>query len=427
MFRPGALAIAAVLCGAAPLFSYSVLTHEAIIDAAWDPTIKPLLLYRFPQTAPEALVKAHAYAYGGAIVADMGYYPFGSHQFSDLLHYVRPNAFVINLIQEAADVNEYAFALGSLAHYIADIDGHSIGVNRAVPLLYPKLRARYGDVVAYEDDPGAHIKVEFGFDVAQVARGNYAPKTYHDFIGFEVAKEALERAFLKTYGFEMKELFLSEDLALGTFRHSVSKTIPDLTMVAWQLNKDQLMKDKPGLTRRKFVYTLSRAEYRKEWGNEYRRPGIGSRILAFFLHLIPRVGPFKALSFKPLTPQAETLVEKSFNATMAGYRKLLDESAKPNFTIADDNLDTGRPARPGAYRMADQAYAKLVERLAGKGFARVGPELRAAILRFYSDPEAPIATKADFDEWIKLNAALERLRTAAPQAQAGDDPAPRAR
>lgn len=334
---------------------------------------------------------------------------------------------MINLIHEAADVNEYAFALGSLAHYVADIDGHSIGVNRAVPLLYPKLRARYGETVPYENDPGAHIKVEFGFDVSQVARGNYAPQAYHDFIGFEVAKEVLERAFLKTYGFEMKELFLSEDLALGTFRHSVSKTIPDLTMVAWQLKKDQLMKDKPGLTRRKFVYTLSRAAYRKEWGNEYRRPGIGSRMVAFFLHLIPRIGPFKALSFKALTPQAETLVEKSFNATMSGYRKLLDESGKPDFTLEDENLDTGRPARPGAYRMADRAYAKLVERLAGKGFAGVPPELRAAILRFYSDPKAPFATKADFSEWVKLNAALERLRTEAPPAQSGDDPAPRVR
>jgi hypothetical protein len=426
VFRPGALAITALLC-ATPLFSYSVLTHEAIIDAAWDPAIKPLLLNRFPQTTAEALVQAHAYAYGGAIVADMGYYPFGSHQFSDLLHYVRPNAFVINLIHDAGDANEYAFALGCLAHYIADIDGHSIGVNRAVPLVYPKLRARYEEVVPYEDDPAAHIKVEFGFDVSQVERGNYAPKAYHDFIGFEVAKEALERAFVKTYGFEMKELFLSEDLALGTFRHSVSKTIPDLTMVAWQLNKDQLMKDKPGLTRRKFVYTLSRAEYRKEWGNEYRRPGIGSRILAFFLHLIPQVGPFKALSFKPLTPEAETLVEKSFNATMSGYRKLLDACAKPDFTLSDENLDTGQPVRPGAYRMADRAYAKLVERLAGKGFAGVSPELRAAILRFYSDPKAPFATKADFSEWVKLNAALERLRTEAAPAQVGDDPAPRVR
>jgi len=426
VLRPCALALAALLC-ATPAFSYSVLTHEAIIDAAWDPAIRLLLLRRFPHTISDALMKAHAYAYGGAIVADMGYYPFGSRQFSDLLHYVRPNAFVINLIHEAADVNEYAFALGCLAHYIADIDGHSIGVNRAVPMLYPKLRARYGPSVPYENDPGAHIKVEFGFDVSQIARGNYAPKAYHDFIGFEVAKDVLERAFLKTYGFEMKDLFLSEDLALGTFRHSVSKTIPDLTMVAWQLNKDRLTKDKPGLTRRKFVYTLSRAQYRKEWGNQYQQPGIGSRILAFFLRLIPRFGPFTALSFKPLTAQAETQVEASFNATMSAYRKLLDESSKPDFRLGDDNLDTGQPVRPGAYRMADQAYAKLLERLADKDFAGVPAELRAAILRFYSDPEAPVATKADVSAWRKLNAALQRLRTAPPAASSADNPAPQLR
>jgi hypothetical protein len=412
VLRRSALALAALLWSVAPSFAYSVLTHEAIIDAAWEPAIQPLLLKRFPRATKDDLVKAHAYSYGGAIVADMGYYPFGNRHFSDLLHYVRPNEFVSNLILQSGSLNDYAFGLGSLAHYIADIDGHSIGVNRAVPLVYSQLHEKYGDVVTYEDNPAAHIKVEFGFDVEQVARGNYAPQAYHDFIGFEVAREALEKAFLLTYGFEMKELFLSEDLALGTFRHSVSTTIPHMTMVAWELKKDELVNSKPGVTQRKFVYTLSNTAYRKEWGNEYRRPGIGSRILAFFLRLIPRFGPFKSLSFKPLTPAAQTLVEKSFNSTMDGYSKLLASEA--DLKLPEDNLDTGKPVRPGAYHMADDAYAKLVERLAKKAFAGIPPELRADILRFYSDPAAPISTRQNSSEWAKLSEDLERLRAAGP-------------
>src|SRR5258708_7236003 len=178
---------------------YSVLTHEAIIDSAWNDSIKPVLLKRFPHTTPEQLSEAHAYAYGGAIIQDMGYYPFGSKFFTDLVHYVRSGDFVEAMLSEAQDVNEYAFALGALSHYEADNEGHPIAVNRSVPILYPKLRAKYGDRVTYVEDPAAHLKTEFGFDVVQVARGRYRSEDYHDFIGFKVAKPVLERAFKATY------------------------------------------------------------------------------------------------------------------------------------------------------------------------------------------------------------------------------------
>jgi hypothetical protein len=195
-----------LLC-AISLSAYSVLTHEAIIDGVWDQNIKPLLLQRFPQTTPEQLLETHSYAYGGCIIQDMGYHPFGNKTFSDLTHYIRTGDFVEALISESQDVNEYAFALGSLAHYSADNHGHPIAVNKTVPILFPKLRRKFGDTVTYEDDPVAHIKTEFGFDVVQVAHGLYAPQAYHDFIGFNVAKPLLERAFEKTYGITMKDVF----------------------------------------------------------------------------------------------------------------------------------------------------------------------------------------------------------------------------
>jgi hypothetical protein len=394
-------------------YSYSVLTHEAIIDASWEQGIEPLLTRRFPQTTPEDLVKAHAYAYGGAIIADMGYYPFGSHFFTNLVHYVRGNHFVANLVAESRDVNEYAFALGAMAHYVADIEGHSAGVNHAVPKVYPKLASEYGPVVTYEDKPSAHLKVEFGFDVAQVAQRHYAPKAYHDFIGFEVSKPLLERAFLRTYGFDLHELFLSEDLALGTFRHAVSATIPNMTRVAWEEKKDELTRANPSLTRAKFIYTMSKAAYRQEWGDQYERPGAGSRLLAFFLRLIPRIGPLKALSFKPLTPEAETMVTGSFNRTMAEYRKLLEASLQHDVALPDRNLDTGAATRPGAYRMADEAFAQLVDKLASRNFSGITTDLRADILAFYSHANAPIATRRHARQWARLQRALQQLRSSA--------------
>jgi Zinc dependent phospholipase C len=176
---------------AAQSAAYAVLAHEAIIDSAWDTNIRPLLLKRFPQATREELKEAHGYAYGGAIIQDMGYYPHGSKFFSDLTHYVRSGDFVVALLRDAKDLDGYAFALGALSHYAADNDGHLIGVNRAVPLLYPKMKKKYGDLVTYEENPLAHVKTEFGFDVLEVAQGRYAPDSYHDFIGFEVSAPLL--------------------------------------------------------------------------------------------------------------------------------------------------------------------------------------------------------------------------------------------
>ena len=200
--------------------AYSVLTHEAIIDTAWDQNIVPLLVKRFPMSTPDELIMAHGFAYAGAIIQDMGYYPFGSRLFSDLAHYVRSGDFIVTMIRDSQDLEEYAFALGALAHYASDTQGHSIAVNPSVAIGYPKLRRKFGRSVTYEDDPAAHIKVEFGFDVLQVARGNYAPQSYHDFIGFYVSKPLLERSFHDTYGLEPEEVFGDFDLALGTYRRT---------------------------------------------------------------------------------------------------------------------------------------------------------------------------------------------------------------
>ncbi|HEY1336517.1 MAG TPA: zinc dependent phospholipase C family protein [Bryobacteraceae bacterium] len=393
-----------------PLHGYSVLTHEAIIDTSWDQSIKPLLLERFPQATPDDLIKAHAYAYGGCIIQDMGYYPFGSHFFSDLLHYVRSGDFIVNLLQEAQNLNEYAFALGALAHYAADSQGHPLAVNRAVALQYPKLRRKYGKEVTYEDDPSAHLKVEFGFDVLQVARGNYAPESYHDFIGFKVAKDLLDRGFRDTYDLELKDVFTSLDLAIGTYRHTVSGIIPEMTKVAWAQKKDDLMKATPGLTRRKFIYNISRASYEKEWDREYKKPGIGARILAFVLRIIPKVGPFRAAALKAPTPVTAHFFEDSFNKTLDVYRPLLASQGDGSLSLPNRDFDTGELTRPGEYRMADAAYAKLVIKLADKE-RPVDPKLRTNILAFYRDLDQPFATKKDAKEWQKTLEALDRIKS----------------
>src|SRR6202051_2028924 len=268
--------------------AYAVLAHEAIIDSAWDTGIRPILLKRFPNATAEQLKEAHGDAYGGAIIQDMGYYPHGSFFFSDLTHYVRSGDFVLALLRDAKDLNGYAFALGALAHYAADNDGHRIGTNMAVPVLYPKLRKKFGPSVTYEDDPLAHVKTEFGFDVIEVAQKRYAPDSYHDFIGFQVAVPLLEQAFQETYGLELKTVLPSEEKALNSYRHAVSEQLPKATKIAWSLKKNDIQKDAPGITKRKFLYNLKRASYAKEWGKDYEQPTAGERFIAFLNKLLPK-------------------------------------------------------------------------------------------------------------------------------------------
>ena len=395
------------------LQGYSVLTHEAIIDSAWDGNIQPLLLKRFPNASKDDLLKAHGYAYGGCILQDMGYYPFGSKFFSDLTHYVRTGDFVQAMLDESQDLDEYAFALGSLAHYAADNEGHSIAVNPSVAVEYPKLGRKYGSIVTYADNPTAHLRVEFGFDVLQVARGTYAPKSYHDFIGFEVSKPVLERAFRDTYSLELKDVFSDLDLALGTYRYAVSQVIPEMTKVAWKLREKDLMAANPGMTRRTFVYNISRAGYRKEWNGRYKEPGIGARILAFVIRILPKVGPLKATAPKPPTPQTEKLFEDSFAQALGMYRGLLADVSRRQLRLPDRDFDTGKMTSPAEYRLADATYARLAVKLADKDPGAIDPKLRENVLGFYRNLDLPFATKKLPNDWQKTLAAIDKLKKAA--------------
>jgi hypothetical protein len=290
------------LCCGPPATAYSVLTHEAIVDSTWDSAIKPLLLNRFPASTEDELVNAHAYAYGGSIIQDLGYYPFGSKFYSDLTHYVRSGDFIASMIRESQDLDEYAFALGPLSHYAADNNGHRMATNLAVPLLYPQLQLRFGNSVTYADDPYSHTKTEFGFDVFQAAKSRYASEAYKGFVGFQVAKGVLQRAFEDTYGMRLEQVFLNVDLAIGSYRRAVGTVLPALTKVAWQLKKQEIRRDAPA--------SLARSSFTTSPAPASRRVGAqltASRMLTTVFHIVPRVGPFKAMAFKPLTPQTEKL------------------------------------------------------------------------------------------------------------------------
>jgi hypothetical protein len=406
--RPAALGLLFLFLTPA-VYSYSVLTHEAIIDSTWDSAIKPLLLKRFPAATADELTQAHAFAYGGCIIQDLGYYPFGSKLFSDLTHYVRSGDFILNLIRESQDLDEYAFALGALSHYAADNNGHSIAVNRAVPLFYPELGRKFGKAVTYADDPFSHGKTEFAFDVFQAAKGRYASAAYKEFIGFQVAKPLLERAFVDTYGLKLAQALMSIDLAIGSYRRAVGSVLPALTRVAWQLKKQEIRKDAPSATRKTFLYNLSRSSYEKNWGSTYKKPGIRSKILATVFRIVPRVGPFRPLSFKRLTPEIEKMYMASFNSTITRYRELLSEQNAGRLKLPNENLDVGISTAAGKYTLTDAAYSKLLHKLQGH-YTDMPQDLRSDILAFYGGHGLANSTKTSADDSARVVKELDQLR-----------------
>jgi hypothetical protein len=402
--------------------AYSVLTHEEIVDLLWTGELQPLLLKRYPGLSEDQIREAHAYAYGGAVIQDLGYYPFGSAEFSNLVHYVRSGDFVRELLLESQDANEYAFALGALSHYASDIAGHP-AVNQAVAIEYPKLRAKFGNSVRYAQDKTAHLKTEFGFDTVQVAKNRYASQQYHDFIGFKVSKPLLERVFPVVYGLELKDVLTHEDLAVGTYRFAISRLIPHMTQVALQTHKKDLMRETPNFARRKFLYRLSRSNYEKEWGKDYVEPGLGTRILSTLLRYMPKIGPFKGLAFNNPTPQTEDLYIKSINMTVDRYRVLLEEVRNGTLVLPNCDFDSGKPTVPAEYSLTDDTYAKLLGQLSGRKFDLTSPQLRDNILEFYSDLSAAIETKKDQVRWQGVLTALDQLKSAAPIPTVAASPA----
>ena len=359
--------------------AYSVLAHEAMIDAAWAEQLAPMLRQRFPRVSAGDVARARAYAYGGSLIQDLGYYPFGSHFFTDLVHYVRSGDFVEALIRDARDVDEYAFALGALAHYASDNTAHPLAVNRVLPIVYPKLRAKFGDEVLFTESPARHVMVEFSFDVLQVARGTFKADASQDLVGFEVATPLLERAFRETYGLELDDVFGNVDLAIGTYRHAASETIPDITRVAWREKRDEILAANPSVTEREFVFTMTRGDYERDYGTSYRKPGLFARLVVAVFKVLPKFGPFRPLAFTPLSGETERMFLDSFAASRERYRVLLRSVREGRVAIADTDLDTGKLPVRGTNALADRTYEKLRKELGRKKDLTIPTALRRAL------------------------------------------------
>jgi hypothetical protein len=395
-----------------PAGAYSLLTHEQLIDLTWQSSIVPLLRSRYPGITPEELERARSYAYAGCVIQDIGYYPFGDPFVSDLTHYVRSGDFIVHLFRDAKDANQLAFAVGALSHYIGDNIGHSMAVNRAVPIEFPKLAAKYGPVVSYAQDEHAHVQTEFAFDINEIAHHHFAPVHYLRHVGLNVPTQQLAAAYYETYG-------LSEDFSKARtsrinvrgFRFAVRSFIPRVAYATTLLHRSHIPAEPPGPESQKLDAEVARIAAENNWDKYRKKAGIGTYTLAGFIYIIPKFGPLKMAAVKGPTAATEEEYIRSVNLSTDALGAALNNLVKPHQTLPNRDLDTGAPVRAGSYRLTDDTYAKLLHRLVVDPHHSIPPGLKADIQNYYADPNAPIHTKKNPSAWARVQTELQTLET----------------
>lgn len=405
-------------CSLHPGFSYSVLTHEQIIDLAWKDSVVPLLLSRYPKTTPAELERARAFAYGGCAIQDAGYYPFGHPLFSELTHYVRSGDFVASLIRNSRNVNELAFALGALSHYVGDNIGHHDAVNPSTAAVFPGLEQKFGPVVTYDDSPHGHIRTEFAFDINQLSKRRLAPSAYLSHVGLEVSPRLLEVAFFETYGLHLRSAHIDGKADVDTYRRAVRNFIPSIARAEVYLHRKKFPEDVPGSDFDLYAKRVDEASASNGW-EQYRKGkfSMKTRLLAFVIVITPKVGVLSDLAIRGPNQETEGKYIASVNRSLDRYEQLLgyltrNPRAEPGVTMRLENrdLDTGDRVRPGGYSLTDKTYAQLLAKITALG-APVPVTLKRDVLNYYADPAAPITTKRNERAWKQVQDELAVLKT----------------
>jgi hypothetical protein len=367
---------------------YSVLTHEELIDLAWNDSIRPLLLAKFPGATDHQLVVAHSYAYGGSAVQDMGYYPFGKKFFSNLTHYVRTGDFVSWMLRNARTMDEYAFAIGALSHYFGDSIGHSRAINPATAIEFPKLEHKYGTIVTYGESPHGHIRTEFAFDVEELRNLEFAPTAYLQAVGFRVPRRFLERAFAATYDIDIHGVLGEDRAALRSYRTAVRSFIPAFAQAEVVLHRNQFPPQPDNDDYRIFSERVARTNYDRRWKHTYRGPGFKAHLLAILVFLVPKVGGASDLAIKIPTPDTQEMYLRSVNHTVDRFNEILRnllQDANDPISLPNLDLDTGKPSKAGDYPLADQAYAELIKRITSTPPRTISQDLKQHLLAYYGD------------------------------------------
>jgi hypothetical protein len=423
--------------------AYSLLTHEQLIDLTWQDAIVPLLKSRYPNLTPAELDRARAYAYGGCVIQDIGYYPFGDRSFSNLTHYVRTGDFVANLFRNAKNANELAFAVGALSHYIGDTIGHSEATNLAVPIEFHSLFDRYGPVVSYAEGKHQHVQTEFAFDINEIAHRRVAPLRYLRHIGLKVPAGLVGLAFYQTYGLTDFAGHRSHRFKVREYRWAVRTFIPRIAYSVTVLHR----KDEPAEpdtpdsieVEREAAATAATDDWDAYRG---KKPRFETYLLAGILYILPKFGPLSLIAVKGPTVQTEADYMRSVAQATAALRyeltrltPLNDRQTAPVGPVAqaapfgpsdrvhpfpNRDLDTGRVVQPGGYPLTDSTYAGLLHRITRQPAQPIPPGIKEDIEAYYTNPQHTSGTAKNPAKWARVQADLKILNAMATS----NEPAP---
>jgi hypothetical protein len=398
-----------------PAGAYSVLTHEEIIDLTWADSIQPLLLKRYPNLTAAELREAHAYAYGGCVIQDLGYYPFGKPIFSDLLHYVRTGDFIRALFRDSKDANDVAFAIGALSHYLGDTIGHPAAINLSVGKEFPELEAKYGKNVNYAEGPHQHVRAEFAFDINAIAKRRIAPERYLNRIGFAVPIPLLTRAFYDTYGLDLAKVLGSSNPKLRGYRYSVRRLLPRVAYAETLLYRKRMPPDVPSPALdalNKEIATLAAAN---NWDGERKHPGIGTHLLAGFIFIIPKFGALSDLSIRGPSPSAEQDYVNSLMKTVGVLRQTLANATKSD-GLSNKDLDTGDEVYPGTYSLEDYTYADLLHRMTSDPSTPIPFGIKRDLTAYFTDLSKVKYLQSDTQRLAQVQADLPVLKNISTKA-----------
>jgi hypothetical protein len=402
-----------------PAAAYSMLTHEEIIDLTWADSIQPLLLKRYPNLTPDQIRDAHAFAYGGCVIQDLGYYPFGKPSFSNLLHYVRTGDFIRALFRESKGPNDVAFAIGALSHYLGDTIGHPQAVNLAVGKSFPELAAKYGPNVNYAEGEHQHVRAEFAFDINDIAKHRLAPEKYLNHVGFAVPVPLLTRAFYDTYGLDLAKVLKKRNPKLRGYRYAVRTLLPRVAYAETLLYRKRMPPDAPSPALDEFTKEVAALSAANNWPAYRRHAGIGTRLLAGFIFILPKVGPLSDLALRGPTPSAEQDYVNSLMHTTDVLRQTLAKATTSD-GLPNLDLDTGALALPGTYSLEDYTYADLLHAMTSDPGTPIPFGIKRDLLAYFADPAQAKYLQRKPAKLAEVKADLPVLQTISTKAQYPD-------
>lgn len=410
MQRLSKIVLSALFAIHQPIFAYSFQTHEQLIDLNWKRTILPFLKQHFPRATDAELERAHAFAYGGCAIQDLGYYPFSHQFFSNLVHYVRSADFVRSLFHHARNADELAFAVGALSHYLGDSYGHSQAINRAVASEFPALAKKYGSAVIYEENPHAHVRTEFAFDINELSKHRMAPSAYLRHVGLRVPSALLAKAFFETYGLDFERVLGRRRGVIRSYRFAVRSFLPRIAYAETLLHKNGFPPDEPTQAFQLFEQHLAEADFHQSW-DEYRRgASLRTHLLAWTIRIAPKVGPLSLLAIRGPSAQTHELYVESLNASTAALQQELAEFDSPARSQPNRDLDTGEKVQPGKYRLTDETYAKLLAAITRQPSREIPAGLKQSVLNYYADAAPPAGARKNRERWEQVEQQLVALK-----------------